>query len=92
MRKLSLAAAGNPPCKRDLFFNKFYSTNAHHPLEMQAVQGARAFTMGSAIKPTTALAKKILQKDFWRRGGAAEIITTSAPRAVVCKIWRTPTK
>ena len=28
-------------------------------------------TAGSVITPTTALAKKILQKDFWRRGGAA---------------------
>ena len=55
------------------------------PLEMRAVHEARAFTTGSAIKPTTALAKKILQKDFWRRGGAAEIITTSAPARLYAK-------
>ena len=62
-----------------------YFTPAHQPLEMRAVHEARAFTTGSAIKPTTALAKKILQKDFWRRGGAAEIITTSAPARLYAK-------
>jgi len=59
--------------------------------EKQARQGARAFTTGSAIKSTSALAKKILQKDFWRREGAAATVTASAPRTVACKIRRAPT-
>ncbi len=100
-RNVAAYAAINPWRCEQLFFTAYhaqhgfieasktrqtpYSTPAHQPLEMRAVHEARAFTTGSAIKPTTALAKKILQKDFWRRGGAAEIITTSAPARLYAK-------